>query len=346
LRSEFSLLNSLRLELAYFSASHWFRARGAGAILRYERVRPPRSAHFQPLQHREITPEFLDRTVRALKRWKYDIVSLDEACRRAVTLGEPRRFACLTFDGAYKDMVEWAYPVLARHSVPFAIYVPTAFPDGLGQRWWLALEAVIARETRISLVIDRKEQRFDIASTSQKYQVYEFLEDWIRSLTPPDASLAIRDLCTRYSVDLAALSRNASMDWGDLMKLASDRLVTIGSATVNYPVLSNLKDPDAAREIAMGKAVAEVALERDVLHFAYPFGDHAAFRAKHVALALEAGFVSAATAIPGIVNAKGRTNLHALPRLTWDGRRQSLRALRVMLSGATFEPETSTGRRS
>ncbi|MGA7994828.1 MAG: polysaccharide deacetylase family protein [Bradyrhizobium sp.] len=339
--SELLFLKSLRLELAYFSGVPWLRGRrtgGAGVILRFERVRPRRSARFQPLRPAEITPGFLDRTIRALKRWKYDIVSLDEVCRRAVTLAEPRRFVCLTFDGAYKDLIASAYPVLSKHGIPFAVYVPTAFPDGLGEAWWLALEEVIAREQRISLVMDRKEQRFDIATTSEKHQLYAFLEGWMRGLAPPDLSFAIRDLCTRYSVDLAGLSRRAAMDWDDLGKLAADPNVTIGSATVNYSVLSNLKDADASREIAMGRAVAQAAFHRDVRHFAYPFGDRASFRRQHVAMAEEAGFSSAASAIPGVVQTEGRTNLQALPRIDWDGRRHSLRAMRVILSGALFPP--------
>jgi peptidoglycan/xylan/chitin deacetylase (PgdA/CDA1 family) len=340
LSSELLLLKSLRLELAYFSGMPWLRGRrtgGAGVILRFERVRPRRSARFQPLRPAEITPGFLDRTIRALKRWKYDIVSLDEVCRRAVTLAEPRRFVCLTFDGVYKDLITSAYPVLSKHSVAFAVYVPTAFPDGLGEAWWLALEQVIAREQRISLVMDRREQRFDIGTTSEKYQLYAFLDRWMRGLAPPDLAFAIKDLCTRYSVDLAGLSRQASMDWDDLGKLAADPNVTIGSATVNYPVLSNLKDADASREITMGRAVAQAAFHRDVRHFAYPFGDRASFRRQHVAMAEEAGFLSAASAIPGVVQTEGRTNLQALPRIAWDGR-HSLRAMRVILSGALFPP--------
>jgi peptidoglycan/xylan/chitin deacetylase (PgdA/CDA1 family) len=342
--SELRFLKSLRLELAYVSGVPWLRGRrsgGAGVILRFERVRPRRSARFQPLKSREITPGFLDRTIRALKRWRYDIVSLDEVCRRAVTLAEPRRFVCLTFDGAYKDLITDAYPVLSKHGVPFAVYVPTAFPDGVGEAWWLALEEVITQERRISLVMNRTEQRFDVAATSEKYQLYAFLENWMRALAPHDRSFAIRDLCTRYSVDLPGLSRQASMDWGDLGKLAADPNVTIGSATVNYPVLSNLGDADALREMTMGRAVAQAAFRREVRHFAYPFGDRASFRRQHVAMAEEAGFASAASAIPGVVHTQGRTNLQALPRIAWDGRRHSLRAMRVILSGALFPPVKS-----
>lgn len=339
LPSDNRFLTSLRLELAYFSGLAWLRGRGAGGagvIMRFERVRPRRAGRFQPLKSHEITPKFLDRTIRALKRWKFDIVSMDEVCQRAVTLASPRRFVCLTFDGAYKDLMTSAYPVLSQHGVPFTVYVPTAFPDGVGEAWWLALEAVIARENRLSLVMDRTEQRFNIANTSEKYLLYDFLEGWMRSLPPPDLSSAIKDLCTRYSVDLAALSREASMDWADLAELAADPLVTIGSATVNYPILSNLKDPAALREMTMGRAVAQAAFHRDVKHFAYPFGDRASWRRQHVVMAEEAGFASAVSAISGVVEAEGRTNLHALPRVSWDGRQRSLRAMRVILSGIRF----------
>jgi peptidoglycan/xylan/chitin deacetylase (PgdA/CDA1 family) len=341
LPSDNRLLTSLGLEFAYFSGVPWLRRRGAGGagvVMRFERVRPQRPTRFQPLKSREITPKFLDRTIRALKRWKYDIVSMDEVCRRAVTPALPRRFVCLTFDGGYKDLIASAYPVLSKHGVPFTVYVPTAFPDGLGEAWWLALEEVIAREKRISLMMDRKERHFNIGRASEKYQLYEFLGGWMRSLAPSELSTAIKDLCERYSVDLAAVSREASTDWDDLVKLAADPLVTFGSATVNYPILSNLKDADALREMTMGRAVAQAALRRDVGHFAYPFGDRGSWRRQHAMMAAEAGFASAASAISGIIEAEGRTGLHTLPRIAWDGRQRSLRAMRVILSGAAFPP--------
>ena len=169
--SDIGILQRARMELAYFSGYFRLKQRrtgGAGVILRFERVRPRRAERFQPNQWREITPQFLDRTIRALKRWKFDLISMDEVCRRAVTLPTPHRFASLTFDGGCKDVIASAYPVLSKHGVPFTIYLPTAFPDGLGEAWWLALEDMIARENRISLVIDRKERRFSTGTASDK----------------------------------------------------------------------------------------------------------------------------------------------------------------------------------
>lgn len=334
------------MELAFFSGYFRLRERstgGAGVILRFERVRPRDGRPFQPNRWREITPQFLDRTIRALRRWNFDLVTMDEACRRAVTLPNANRFACLTFDGASKDIVTQAWPVLSKHGVPFTLYVPTAFSDGIGDAWWLALEEIIAREQRIHLMIDRQECRFATGSMPEKYVTFDFLANWLRTLPPPDLAFAIRDLSKRCSVDLEALSRDASMDWDDLAKLAADPLVTIGSASVNYHALSNLKDAEARREVAMGKAVVETALRRPIRHFAYPFGDPTSFRRAHVLMAQEAGYASAVSTIPGVVEASGHTDLHALPRIAWDGRLDSLRLMRVMLSGCMF-PKARPGR--
>jgi peptidoglycan/xylan/chitin deacetylase (PgdA/CDA1 family) len=329
-----TLLANLKLQLAYFSGRAWFDRRGAGIILRFERIRPRHQARFQPSSSSETTPEFLDRAIRALKRWKYEIVPIDEVCRRAVILGSPRRFVCLTFDGIYKDLAEFAYPVLSRHQVPFVVYVPTAFPDGIGEAWWIALEQVISREPRVSLVIGRDERHFNVRGVAEKNQLYSYLAHWMRSLPPPDLSAAIKDLCTRYAVDLAKTSREISLGWTDLSKIAADPLATIGCATINFPVLSNMKDQDALREMTMGKAVLESALQRDVRHFAYPFGDRGTFQRRHMAMAEEAGFESAVSSISGVIEPSGHTPLCALPRIGWDGRQRSLRAMRVILSGS------------
>jgi hypothetical protein len=212
--------------------------------------------------------------------------------------------------------------------------VPTAFPDGLGEAWWIALEQVIGREPRVSLAMGRDEKHFNVRGVAEKYQLYRYLAHWMRSLPPVDLSAAIKDLCTRYAVDLAKTSGEVSLGWADLSKIAADPLATIGCATVNFPVLSNLRDQDALREMTMGKAVLESALQRDVRHFAYPFGDRGTFQRKHIAMAEEAGFESAVSSIPGVVEPAGHTPLRALPRIGWDGRQRSLRAMRVILSGS------------
>src|SRR5207247_9411250 len=129
-----------------------------------------------------------------LKRWNFDLITMDEVCRRAVTLPKANRFACLTFDGVCKDVITQAYPVLSKHGVPFTVYLPTAFPDGLGEAWWLAVEDMDAREDRISLVIDRKERRFVTGSPPEKHEPFEFPTSLMRALAAADRAFAIHAL--------------------------------------------------------------------------------------------------------------------------------------------------------
>lgn len=336
------IVANVALEFAYFSGmAHIFERRtgGSGVILKFAHVRPRRDDPFQPLRWQDITPEFLDNAISALKRWNLDFLSIGDAAERAQQVSVARRFVCLTFDGGHCDFMTFAYPVLSRHRVPFALYVPTGFIDGIGKAWWLALEQVIARNDRIGLVMNRAETHFFAASVAEKYELYDVLHAWMMTLPPADVAAAIGDLCTRYGVDLGAVSRDITMSWQDLAKLARDPQATIGSATVNYPNLAHTKGTSALREMTMGRTVMETALDGPCRHFAYPFGERGTFGPREMLLAREAGFYSAVSATAGVVRSDGSSDPMALPRIAWDGRRQSLRALRVIVSGLTVRKE-------
>ncbi len=331
------------LELAHVSGVFRLaerRAAGSGAILLLEHVRPKSKAAFQPLRRHEVSPWFLERVIHALKRWKFDFVSVAEARARAQHSNDKvygkSRFVALTFDGAYRDFLVHAYPLLRRYEVPFALYVPTGLVDGIAQPWWLTLEAVVARAPRIVLFMQGEERRFRAESTAQKYQVFDVLHAWMMSLPPDDLSAAIADLCNRYGVDAKALSRDIAMGWPDILTLADDPRATIGSATVSYPVLANMGAPAALREMKMGRTILETALGRECPEFAFPFGGAGTFSRRDVLLAQDAGFAGAVSACPGLVAAKGDDELLCLPRLSWQNRPTSLRVLRVTLSGLTM----------
>ena len=119
---------------------------GIGAILTLHHVRPPRPDRFQPNRLLEVTPRFFERLCRKLRRSRLDIVTLDEMHQRLIDGDFKRRFVCLTFDDGYRDNLQFAYPMLRKYEVPFAMYIPTSFPDRLGELWWLALETVIAQQ--------------------------------------------------------------------------------------------------------------------------------------------------------------------------------------------------------
>jgi peptidoglycan/xylan/chitin deacetylase (PgdA/CDA1 family) len=308
---------------------------GVGAILTLHQVRPPRPERFQPNRILEVTPRFLTRVAKLLRRARVDVISLDDMHRRLAGGDFGRRFVCITFDDGYRDTFEYAYPILKDANLPFAVYVPTSFPDRLGELWWLVLEAVIARNDSIGLVIDGENRTFPCRTVAEKRALYEELYWWLRRRTT-DAELRaiVRDLAACYHVDVAAFCKDLCMDWQELSELAADPLVTIGAHTVNHPMLTKVAEKTVRAEMDMGRTVIEAALGVRPAHLSYPYGDPGSAGQREFAIAAELGFKTAVTTRPGVITKKRAQNLMALPRISLNGEYQQLRYVRVLLSGS------------
>jgi peptidoglycan/xylan/chitin deacetylase (PgdA/CDA1 family) len=326
------------LEALYFSASHiWLRALvgGVGLILMFHHVRPARGVSFQPNRCFEVTPQFFEAAVNAIRGAGLEIVSLDEMHRRLTEQELRQRFACLTFDDGYRDNLTVAYPILKRHGVPFAVYVATSFPDRLGELWWLALEAIIAKQQRIGLVIDQEDRRFHCRTLEEKRNLFEALYTWLCD-RPSEHEMrqTIRDLAARYDVDVRSLCQELCMSWAELAELASDPLCTIGAHSVSHSRLKKLSTDAAASEMRSSAIIIEAALGMHPRHFSYPGGDAASAGPREFGLANRLGFKTAVTTCPGVLFARHRDHLAALPRICLNGEYQQLRYLQVLLSGA------------
>jgi peptidoglycan/xylan/chitin deacetylase (PgdA/CDA1 family) len=246
-----------------------------------------------------------------------------------------RRFVCITIDDGYRDTLQYAYPILKRHEAPFAVYIPTSFPDRLGELWWLALEAVVARNSRVTLLLDGGEQGFDCATVTEKRDLFDQLYRYVRSLpTEEQLRVFVRDLSARYHVDIAAFCNDLCMNWSELTTLAADPLVTIGAHTVNHVMLAKVPERMARSEMAMSRSVIEASLGKRPDHLSYPVGDKTSAGPREFKIAAELGFKTAVTTRPGVLFPEHRDHLMALPRISLNGEHQQLRYVRVLLSGA------------
>jgi peptidoglycan/xylan/chitin deacetylase (PgdA/CDA1 family) len=326
------------LETLYFSGAYQMLrpfVAGVGAILTLHHVRPPRPELFQPNRLLEVTPEFLDKVLIDLRRSELDLVSLDEMHRRLVEGDFQRRFVCITIDDGYRDTLQWAYPILRRHQAPFTVYIPTSFPDRLGELWWLVLEAVVARNEAVHVVLDGRDETLRCGSVADKRDVFDRLYVWLRGLAS-EAQLrrVVRALAVQHQVDIAAFCDELCMSWDDLTTLAADPLVTIGAHTVNHVMLAKVSEELARTEMDMSRTVIESALGVRPAHLSYPVGDRTSAAAREFRIANELGFKTAVTTRPGVLFGLHRDCLMALPRISLNGEHQQLRYVRVLLSGA------------
>jgi peptidoglycan/xylan/chitin deacetylase (PgdA/CDA1 family) len=328
------------LEATYFSGMHRLARPlfgGVGAILTFHRVQPCSADPFQPNGILEVEAGFLEKLVVHLRRRGFDLVSLDEVWRRLTERDFGRPFIALTFDDGYRDNLVHAWPVLERHDVPFAIYVPTSFPDRLGELWWIGLERVIAKTDRLVVEMDGETRFFSCAETDGKSKAFDAVYWWLRSIeNEQDLRRAARDICSRYGVDLDAPCGELCMDWGEIARLADEPLCTIGAHTVNHVFLSKVSEAKARTEMKRGAEVIEAALGKRPEHFAYPYGDVGSAGRREFAIAKELGFKTAVTARPGVIVPGHREYLTSLPRVAINGLFQARRYVDVLLSGLPF----------
>jgi peptidoglycan/xylan/chitin deacetylase (PgdA/CDA1 family) len=326
------------LETLYYSGVHHLARRmfaGVGTILTFHRVRPHSGDSFQPNHSLEVTPAFLADTIRALRAQDIEIVSINEAHRRLAQRDYARRFAVLTFDDGYRDNLVHAWPVLKRYNAPFVVYVASAFADGDGMLWWMALEESIARSDRVAATINGVRREFNCATPAAKAAAWEVLYDHLAGETDETRARAtVREIALASGVDPAAQCRDTCMSWGELAGLAEDPLVTIGAHTMSHPILGRLKLEEARAEIEDGARRIAAKLGVRPLHFAYPVGNVAAAAGREFTLAAEAGFKTAVTTRPGMLFPGHRDTPMALPRVSVNGEFQRRRYLDVLLSGA------------
>jgi len=324
------------LNAAYFSGAHHLLRPffgGIGAILMLHHVRPPRLDPFQPNRMLEVSPTFLEEVIGRVRRSGIDIVSLDEMHRRLIENDASRRFVCLTFDDGYRDNLIWAYPILKKNQVPFAVFIAPTFPDRLGNLWWVTLETVIAGNDRVRLIIDGEGRPFDCKTVDDKRKVFDAIYWWLHGLDEPERCRIIADLARRHGIDIAAPCVELCMTWDEIAKLAADPLVTIGAHSVNHVMLKKADEVVVRTEMQMSAALLAAALGVRPCHFAYPYGNRAEAGVREFRIAGDLGFKTAVTTRPGVLFAEHRNHLMALPRIMLDGELQSWRYVKVLLSG-------------
>lgn len=311
--------------------------RGLGAILMFHRVRPASGDRFAPNAGLEITPQFLDALLTHLRAEGYDILSLDDALdalRRNAPHARP--FVVLSFDDGYRDLVEHALPVLERRRAPFVAYVTAGFADHSARLWWVEMEEAIRRLPRVDIVVAGRRIARDCATPAEKSAAFGEIYWAIRDGGEAQLLDVVATLAAQAGVDGRALTREACLDWRGVATLAGHELATIGAHSLTHPRLAKIDAAEARREMAESRD--RIARETDVAprHFCYPVGDPTSAGRREFGLAAELGFVSAVTTRPGVVFPEHHAHLHALPRLSVNGRHQSLAALEVLLSGAPF----------
>lgn len=213
-------------------------------VLTYHRVdEPDAQPHLYP-GTLSATPNDFMRQMEVVAE-RYHVLSINDildACDRNSRL--PARSVLITFDDAYRDFADHAWPVLKRLGLPVTLFVPTAYPDRPRYRfWWDRLyDAVCNSDEAIEL--DLLNGACSADSHEEKQRLFTKLKGHIRTLPHAEAMELVDRVCVTLGERQVT---NHVLGWGELRRLASDG-VTLAPHTRTHPLMNRISPEEAMRE--------------------------------------------------------------------------------------------------
>ena len=227
--------------------------------------------------------------------------------------------------------------MLKKYDVPFAIYVPTSFPDRIGELWWLALEAVIAQnELHRRCASTAATSWFECRSVREKRAAVRphLLRGCAACKTEDELRQVVRDLTARYRVDIAAFCADAVHDLGGDRR-ARRRSAGDDRRAHGQPLMLTKLDDKAVRSGAGQEPRRDRGGARQAAGASGLSGRRPTSAGpREFRIAAELGFKTAVTTRPGVVFRQHAEHLTALPRISLNGEFQRPRYAKVLISGA------------
>jgi peptidoglycan/xylan/chitin deacetylase (PgdA/CDA1 family) len=237
------------------------------AVLVYHRIGyPQRPSELDPSLI-SATPEAFEAQIAHLASCM-NVLSLDDLLDvRHGRTRLPRGAVAVTFDDAYRDFAEYAWPTLRRCGVPATLFVPTAYPDRPELAfWWDRLHAAISATSQRSLRVPSG--TLPLRDASERLRAFRALRREVQRLEHARALALVASVEAELE---ARPSRGCVLGWDALRSLAREGLA-IAPHTRTHPLLDRL-DPQAVEEELLGSMRdLERELGSAVPALAYPGG--------------------------------------------------------------------------
>ena len=163
----------------------------------------------------------------------------------------PPRSVLITFDDAYQDFAEQAWPILSEFDLPVTLFVPTAFPDDPGRRfWWDRLYKTLCGSVGTVRLTTPWHKTVDLNNDpTRNLRLFRRLRNHLKSLPHEEAMKWVDAIC--LPVEGMPANRppetNDVLSWTELVELASQG-VTLAPHTQTHPLLNRVSSQVVHRE--------------------------------------------------------------------------------------------------
>jgi peptidoglycan/xylan/chitin deacetylase (PgdA/CDA1 family) len=219
---------------------------------------------------------------------------LFELVTRSGPVNLPPRSVLITFDDAYHDFADYAWPILKQYRLPATLFVPTAFPDQPERIFWWDWLYFAIISTPCQAALETSLGWLQLATPAQREQTFSQCRSYVKLLPHHEAMPWVEQLCRK--LDVPRPVDNQVLSWDSLRQLAGEG-VTLGAHTRTHPLLNRVSPDEAETEAVGSLRDLEREIGPSLPIFAYPSGGVSEAVVQRLA---QAGFTLAFTTAPGI----------------------------------------------
>ncbi len=182
----------------------------------------------------------------------------------------PAGAIAITFDDAYRDFAQHAWPTLRSHGLPVTLFVPTGYPDQPERTfWWDRLHHALSA-TRRTDPIDTPAGTLSLSTPIARRAGFKALRDHLKGIEDSEARTVVDSL----AVELRAPPPvHAILGWDELRRLG-DEGVTMAPHTRTHAFLDQVPADQVREEIAGSRDDLRRELGAAPPAFAFPAGQH------------------------------------------------------------------------
>jgi peptidoglycan/xylan/chitin deacetylase (PgdA/CDA1 family) len=217
------------------------------------------------------TPEQFARQMRFLAN-NYQVVSLAEVVDAVESKAPlPPRAVLITFDDAYSDFGEIAWPILKRFQLPATLFVPTAYPDHPERPFWWdrlyrALNIPVQAELKVNSLGTLR-----LSSPVQRSQSLQRLQTFLKTIAHVQAMSLVDDICA--VLNPKPFTTKTVLSWDELRQLARQG-VALGAHTRTHPIMTRLSPEEVREEVICSRCDLQREVGQVLPAFCYPSGEH------------------------------------------------------------------------
>jgi len=295
----------------------WRRLPPGVYCFNYHRIGDPNVDDFDPNVFSASVEEF-ESQLQLLKQ-HFNIISVDELVIMTKS-GAPLtdRYAVITFDDGYIDNYTNAYPLLKKHNIKAAFYVPIHYIDHPQIPWWDEIAWLVNNTTKTTIKLNSWTQGVALNIGTKKMAIRRVLEA-IKKDSSVSMATKLEELRTVANITMPEQIKNKPlfMNWQQL-KTMSDEKMHIGSHGCSHNILSYLSEQDQIDEVVNSKERIEQQLNIKVTSLAYPVGKKYTFNDLTMRVTKDAGYTLAFSYITGVIGSLAPNKRFQLQRIPVD----------------------------